>query len=199
MTGAAFPSVKLSRFDLSLSEAKASTESLFTRFRQVTSLSGGTADRWEGLFETAPLDAQAAKAMMGWGAAVGLFGAFNIADPMYTGPTSGQSTGQVQGAGQTGTSLIVDNVANSTTIVRTGEYFQVGDQYFIATADCTSNGSGVVTLNFRPALRASPADNATVTFTGARLTLRLTSELVKSPDANLLHRFSASFEEYISG
>lgn len=199
MTGTAFPAVKLTRFSLSLDEAKAATESMFTRFRQVVSLSAGTADRWEGLLETVPLDAQAAKTMMGWGAAVGLYGIFNIADPMYSGPTSGQATGLVNGASQTGTSLIIDGVANSTTIIRAGEYFQVGDQYFIATADATSNGSGQATLSFRPALRSSPADNATVTFTGARLTLRLTSELVKSPDANLMHTFSLSFEEYISG
>lgn len=195
MTGTAFPSVRLQRFDLGLNENKAMSQSLFTRDRQVVSLSGGTADRWQGVLETAPLDKAGAQPMMAFLATVGLYGLFNIADPQNTGVQSGATTGSVMGASQSGTSLIVDGLALTTTIIRAGEYFQVNEEYKIAVADATTDGAGVMTVNFRPALRASPADNSSVVFNAPRLLLVLTTIPPKAPDANLLHTFTLSFEE----
>lgn len=198
MTGTAFPSgVKLVRFSLTLDQNRASSESLFTRRRQVTSLSGGTADRWVGLFETIPLNATTAKSMTSFFATVGLYGVFNMPNPWYSGPTAGTTTALVQGAGQSGTSLIVDGLPATTTVAVAGDYFQVGDEFKILKSNATTSGGGVVTLSFEPALRVSPADNATVTFTGARITARLTTIPEFSQDQNRLFTFSASFEEYL--
>jgi len=186
---------KIRRSRLVLNENKASTESMFTRRRQVVSLGAGTSDRWEGLVETVPLDGTDLRTMWGFLLSVGLFGEITIPDPDYTGPQSGATTGLVQGAGQSGTSLIVDGVTASALILRTGEYFQVGTGFHAATTDCTANGSGVVTLNFKPALRVSPADDAVVTFNTPVLLARLTSMPDKDTDEDKAGAFTLSFEE----
>lgn len=74
----------------------------------------------------------------------------------------------VKGAGQTGSTLLIDgctpNVANW---LRTGDYIAVNGELKMVTADCTTNGSGEVTVSFMPRLRNSPPDNAVVTVTNA--------------------------------
>jgi hypothetical protein len=191
-----FPSgIRITEFELLLNENKAATESLFTRVKQAVTLGGGTADRWEGNLATEPLDTARAAPMMAFIAAVGRFGSFTVQDPLNKGVTSGQSTALVNGAGQTGQALAMDTMPNSITIAKAGEYFQVGSEYKILTADLVTNGSGQATAQFRPALRASPADNATVTFAGAVLTAIITVIPSKKPDENLLMPFRLAFEE----
>ncbi len=192
----AFPTgIRLTRFSIGLNENVARSESLFTRRSQVVTLSGGTADRWEGVLETEPLDWQRARAMMAWLSAVGAYGTFTIADPMNPGVSSGQATALVNGAGQIGTTMNIDTMPPSTPIALAGEYFQVGSEYKILTADLATNGSGQVLAQFRPALRASPADNATITFAGALITGRITGIPSKDPTPDRLHVFSFPWEE----
>lgn len=193
----AFPAISLRQFDLTLNENRALFESTITRRRQVVTLAGGTADRWEGIAETRPLDATNARTMMAFLATVGLYGPFDIRDPTYSGAQSGVASALVQGGTQTGTSLIVDGVTPSTLILRAGEYFQVGTEYKLVTANATSNGGGVLTINFKPALRVSPADNATVTFNTPRLFLLLTSMPANAPSLSRQRVFTFSFEEAI--
>lgn len=196
MTGTAWPSsIGLQEFELLPVENKALSESVFTRQRQVTSLSGGTSDRWVGKLTTNPLDFTAAKAFMAWQATVGLYGRFNIGDPMYTGASTGQTVGLVKGASQSGTSLIVDGLTVSVLAISAGEYFQVRDEYKIVKANATANGSGEATITFWPALRVSPADNDPVTFNTPKLVLELTSLASKAPSPNRLHVFTLSFQE----
>lgn len=188
---------KIKRIRLELDENKASTQSLFTRKRQTTTLSGGTADRWQGVIETPPLRDTDLRTMWAFLHKVGLYGQFTVGDPDYSGPISGIASASVQGAGQSGTSLVVDGVTPSTTIVREGEYFQVGMGFHALTQDCASNGSGVVTLVFKPALRVSPADNATVTFDTPVMTLDLLTMPGKDTDDEGFGAFALAFEESI--
>ncbi len=74
------------------------------------------------------------------------------------------NTMSVNGASQTGRTLNVDGLPNSTTVLNAGQFVTVGNQLLQLTANVTTNGSGQATLSFEPALRASPADNATVEF-----------------------------------
>lgn len=98
-----------------------------------------------------------------------------VQPPSYTGPSSGYAGANplVNGAGQLGTALICDGVSNSTLIVQAGDHGEVNGEYKIFTANASSNGVGQVTLNFEPALRQAPADNATVDIASPELTLRL--------------------------
>lgn len=59
-------------------------------------------------------------------------------------------------AGQTGTTLLTEGWSASQTVLREGDFFQIGNELKIVTDDVTSNGSGNATINFFPELRSSP-------------------------------------------
>ena len=69
----------------------------------------------------------------------------------------------VNGASQTGSSLVIDGAAASVTNwLYAGDYFTVNGEFKMVTANVTTNGSGQATINFKPALRSAPADNAAI-------------------------------------
>jgi hypothetical protein len=116
----------------------------------------------------------------------GKFGTFLYGDPDYLalGPQgSGGGTPLVNGASQTGRSLDVDGLPNSATAYKKGDYFSLGTgtsmRLYMLTEDATTNASGEVTLQFEPKLRESPADNAALTFTGAKGVMRLTENIAE--------------------
>jgi hypothetical protein len=71
----------------------------------------------------------------------------------------------VNGGSQTGTSLILDGVADDTYVPQLGDTFTVAgiEQVYMVTADATVS-SGASTITISPALATSPADNAALTF-----------------------------------
>jgi len=92
----------------------------------------------------------------------------------------GAATGTplVNGASQTGSSLIIDGcTANVTNWMMAGDYFSVNGQLVMVTANANTNGSGQTTLNFKPALRSSPADNAPLTVQNATCTMILSDDM----------------------
>lgn len=69
----------------------------------------------------------------------------------------------VNGGSQTGSTLVCDGAsAGITNALRAADLIQVGNYLHMVTADANSDGSGNLTLSIVPPLRASPADNATV-------------------------------------
>jgi hypothetical protein len=94
----------------------------------------------------------------------GRFGTFTMGDPSAPAPR-GVGTGAplVNGAAQTGQSLITDGWTISTAnILRAGDYVQLGSYLYLNINDVSSNASGQATLDIWPRLRASPADNAAI-------------------------------------
>lgn len=70
----------------------------------------------------------------------------------------------VKGAGQTGTSLLIDGCTpNVTGWLLAGDYFTANGEMKQLTQPVNTNGSGEATLYFEPMLRSSPADNAPLT------------------------------------
>lgn len=70
----------------------------------------------------------------------------------------------VNGASQTGSSLTIDGCpANITGYLLPGDYFTVNDQMVMVTAPVDTDGTGNATVNFKPALRGSPADDDALT------------------------------------
>lgn len=73
----------------------------------------------------------------------------------------------VNGAGQTGSTLVMDGFTPSYA-ARAGQFFSIihnGRRYLhSATADTSANGSGQISLPIFPMLRISPADNAVCEF-----------------------------------
>jgi hypothetical protein len=105
----------------------------------------------------------------------GISGTFYASDPDWkTNIGVGTGTPLVKGAGQTGTSLLIDGCTASTVgWLKAGDYFSVGGELKRLTADADTNGSGETTLTFEPYLRASPADNAAITVTAPKVKMRL--------------------------
>ena len=79
----------------------------------------------------------------------------------------------VNGAGQLGLTLAADGLPAFTLVARAGDFLEVNVEFKLLTADATTNGAGQVTFNFEPALRAAPADNATIDIKTPKMMLRL--------------------------
>jgi len=104
----------------------------------------------------------------------GKYGSFWLQDPDYTRRGVGTGSPLVNGANQTGYTLITDGWTNNiTNIMRRGDYIQIGDFLYTVTADVNSDGSGNATLDIWPALRESPADNAVITVNNPKGKFRL--------------------------
>ncbi len=145
-----------------------------------------TGARWEVTYTLTPhnkVEAGVINAFL-----VGLRGAANSFygfDPDRKTPQgTGNGTPLVNGASQVGTSLITDGWANSETVLKAGDYFQVGNELKMVTADVTSDGSGNATIAFEPVLRAAPADNATIITTNPKCIMRLVDDNQAGWDTN---------------
>ena len=139
-------------------------KSFFSRKRQVISWPG--AHEWMMSCKIRPLDEPDAGLMRAFLAKLrGKVNTFQLPVPGYNGPYSeySGSAGLVVGGSQVGNQLSTDGWSNSTLVLKAGDYFTVNNELKLVTVDATTNGSGAVTLDFEPALRSSPADNAPLT------------------------------------
>jgi hypothetical protein len=135
---------------------------------------------WAVSFPLRPMKKEIARP---WKAALSqlskLANTFQITPPDYEGPSNGYLGTQpkVKGASQLGLTLVCDVVSTaSTTIGLVGDYFTVNGEFKILTANAITASGGSpnqVTLEFEPALRKAPADNALVEMINPLLTLRL--------------------------
>jgi hypothetical protein len=106
----------------------------------------------------------------------GMSGRFYYGDPFNRTPR-GLATGTplINGASQTGTSLITDGwTPNITNILRAGDYIQLAnDELKMVVADVNSDGSGNATLTIEPPLRSSPANNSAIIVQDPKCVMRL--------------------------
>lgn len=123
----------------------------------------------------------------------GRYGTFAMGDPAGATPR-GVATGTplVKGASQTGKVLLTDGWTISTTnIMRKGDYIQLGTSLHKLMKDVNSDSGGNATLDIWPRLRASPADNATITVSNCKGLFRLTkNEMVWEISVGLEYGFS---------
>lgn len=115
----------------------------------------------------------------------------------------------VNGASQTGSSLVTDGWTASAAVLKQGDVFTIAGVYsvnpqsrqstgvlqqFIATADATASGTGTLTVSISPSIVTSgatqtvsnsPADNAAITVVGAASTV--------SPQHLIYHRDAFAF------
>jgi hypothetical protein len=107
----------------------------------------------------------------------------------------------VQGASQTGSSLVTDGWPVSATVMQAGDFFSLGSgadiRLYQVSADAVSNGSGVATLTFHPPLRSSPADDAALNVTNPGVVLRLTGSAPASIGLADFYQFTLSAREAI--
>lgn len=114
----------------------------------------------------------------------GMVNAFRLPIPEYTGPSTGYAgaAGLVNGASQSGLTLITDGWTAGAAIFKVGDYFNINDELKVITANATANGSGQVTLAFEPLIRVSPADNLALGITNPTILLCANSDEVASWD-----------------
>jgi len=132
-------------------------------------------------------------------------GTFLAGDPSGKTPRGvGGGTPLVKGAGQTGSTLLIDGCPISTTNwLKKGDYFQLGtgssSRLHKLIENASTNASGEVTLEFRPSLRGSPADNAPLTITNAKGVFRMDSNTVPwtADGKGQIYRYSFTASEDI--
>ena len=105
----------------------------------------------------------------------GMSGRFFLFDYAHRTPRGvGTGTPLVNGASQTGTSLITDGwTPSQTNILRAGDYVEFNNELKIITADVNSDGGGNATLTIEPPMRSSPSNNAVITVNDAPATMML--------------------------
>lgn len=151
------------------------TASPFTGEQQIQQFNG---QWWEAVVEYAPMNRASAD---GVAAALmqllGGYGTLFIHDPAATtarGTVAG--TPLVNGASQTGNSLITDGWSAGATILA-GDYIQLGSstttRLYRNLKDVTADGSGNATLDIFPRLRESPGNNDAITKASCKGTFRL--------------------------
>lgn len=91
---------------------------------------------------------------------------FNLHDHSFARRGTAGGTLRVNGANQSGASLVCDGAtASITNYLREGDYVSFGNELHLITADTNSDGSGNVTLSIAPPIRKSPADDTAIDYT----------------------------------
>lgn len=128
-------------------------------------------------------------------------GTFLLGDPAAKTPrgTAGGSP-LINGASQTGQTIITDGWAHSETVLKRGDYIQLGQRLYKALDDVTTDGSGNATFDIWPRLRESPADNSTIITSSCVGLFRLTDSDYQIHSANADKNFTLGFsaEEALS-
>jgi hypothetical protein len=177
MTTYAIPTtVGFSSVEFGLQNNNQVFESPLSNSIQVSELTGA---RWYATFNLPPMKKDNALEYIGFlqrlqGRVHSFFG-YDANHRSPSGTIAG-STLLVNGADQTGTSLILDGGANSTLVLKAGDFFSVNNELKMVTANATTDGSGDVTVNFVPSLRSSPSDDASITTVNPVCTMKLTGD-----------------------
>lgn len=104
----------------------------------------------------------------------GQAGRFYLTPPAYTRAGTGTGTPLVKGTSQTGSTLVTDGWdINQTAAVCAGDYFNIGSELKMITADGNTNSSGEMIISFVPPIRVSPADNLPLVITSPVATMML--------------------------
>lgn len=125
-------------------------------------------------------------------------GTFYLRDPLGKEPRgSASGTPLVNGANQTGNSLISDGWTPSTTgILMRGDKIQIGSRLHavMGTADVDSDGSGNATIDIWPRIRESPADNESIVTESPAGIFRLANPMTNLWSADETLSYDVSFE-----
>jgi hypothetical protein len=109
-------------------------------------------------------------------------GSFTFPIPGTSVPLSGYTgaVGTVNGASQTGYSLITAGWANNTLILKQGDVFNPGNgELKVVRADVTSGVAGAATITFDPPLRASPVTTTALVINSPTVILASTKDTPK--------------------
>ena len=131
----------------------------------------------------------------------GQYESFQVVPPVLNaGLGSPAGTPLVNGASQTGRSVVTDGWSASITIFKAGDFvkFANHDKVYTVTADASSDGSGDSTISIEPALITSPADDSAITYTSVPFTVAMTTRVQEfSTGTSGLYEYELDLEEVI--
>ena len=152
-------------------------ESPLSKNTQVLELTGA---RWRATYSVANKNtADAGKWLAFLAKLRGQANSFYAYDPMKTSQQGNAGgTPLVDGASQTGNSLVTDGwTASVTNILKAGDMIAFdtsdGRELKMVTADVNSDGSGDCTISIEPSIRTSPANNASIIVASPSCVMRL--------------------------
>jgi hypothetical protein len=123
-------------------------------------------DAWEADIELPPMKRAAAEEWVAFLLGLnGMEGTFLMGDPVNTSPRGTWNTGTplVNGASQTGRTLVIDGISGKTA--KAGDWFQLGSGSSARLHKVVQDLSGNGSLEIWPRLRSSPVDNDPLTVT----------------------------------
>ena len=194
MTTLTMPTTGFSSAQFGLTSNTQTFTSPITGKIQVLELTG---HKWTATYTTPPLSAADAGQWLAFLTKLrGQANSFFAYDPART-TAQGTPTGTplVNGASQTGSSLVTDGWSNSTLVLKAGDYIAVDAtlrQLYMVVADATSDGSGNCTLTIEPPIRVRPENNAGITVASPSCVMRLASNEV-SWNEDVAKRFGITF------
>lgn len=131
----------------------------------------------------------------------GQAGRFYLSPPDYVRAGVGGGTPLVKGAAQVGSAIVTDGWPVSTAgVLLAGDYFQIGAELKMVTADASSDASGNCTISFVPPIRNSPADNSAVVIDSPKCTMMLSDgkQARWQVQAPVIYALSLACEEALS-
>lgn len=127
---------------------------------------------------------------------------FRLPIPEYVAPSTGYAgaAGLVNGASQTGSSLITDGWTAGASLFNPGDYIVINDETKIINTAVSANGSGQATLAFDPPLRASPANDLALVINNPTILMAAATDDVASWDLTppILYSFQLDAIEALS-
>ena len=131
----------------------------------------------------------------------GQYESFQVVPPVLNaGLGSPAGTPLVNGADQTGRSVVTDGWNASITIFKAGDFLKFAnhDKVYKVVTDATSDGSGDSTITIEPPLVTSPATDSAITYTSVPFTVALTSGIQEFATGTTgLFSFELDMEEVI--
>jgi hypothetical protein len=132
-----------------------------------------------------------------WSKIGGRLGTFLFRDPSIQQMSLG--TPLVNGASQTGKSLLTKGWTANKTVLKAGDFIQLGavgtTRLHHVTADAVSGATGLATLSIEPALRYSPANSAALVVDAPAALLRLNDDPWTAITQAARHSFSVTARE----
>ena len=157
-------------------------ESPLSGATQVVELTGA---RWYATYSLPPLTASEAGEWLAFLTKLrGQANSFYGHDPLRaTAQGALGGTPLVNGASQTGNSLVTDGWSASVTgVMKAGDYLAYanssGRSLHMVVADANSDGSGNATFTIEPSIRVSPANDALIITASPSCVMRLTADAV---------------------
>jgi hypothetical protein len=195
MTVPAFPVPLVRSVTRTLTSAVGVSTSPFTLTDQVQDWGG---ERWAYEIEMAIIQGRNGQVLSAFLAQLGgARGTFLFADPSIRN-TTGVGSPLVNGAGQSGNSLVTDGW--TATGLKAGDFFSLGTDAATRLYQVTANVvpvAGAATIQFVPRLRSSPADNQALAVVTPQVLLRLTGPAPATVRGADIYQFTISAREAI--